>query len=186
MDDIIRELKEQNERIVVYLREELKTIRTGRATPALLEGLVVDAYQGQAKLKLPEIASITTEGPLTLVVAPFDPSIVGDIEKAILTSALGLSPQTQGTRILIHIPMLSEEQREKFIKLVGQKVEEKRNSLRSNREEARKRIKVKFEASQITEDDRFRKDKEIDDITQKYTEDIQVLKTRKEEEIRKI
>ena len=108
----LQDFKQQLSLTATALTEDLKTIRTGRANPIIVEQLVVDAYGGSTKLKLMELATITTEGPAALVIVPFDPSTVPDIEKAILKSPLGLSPQVQGTRIIIRIPPLSEEQRE--------------------------------------------------------------------------
>jgi len=186
MDSIFQEFKTTVDKTISYLREDLKTIRTGKASPALLEGLVVTTYGGQTQLRLPELATISTEGPLTLIVSPYDQSTLPDIEKAVLTSNLGLSPATQGTRILITIPPLSQEQREKFIKVVGQKIEEKKNAIRGARDDARRKIKASEENGEISEDERFRKEKEVDEQTQKYMEDIQDLKERKEAEIRQI
>jgi len=173
-------------KVIENLKEDLKSIRTGRANPALIENLIVETYGGQTKLRLLELASIMTEGPITLIIQPFDPSTIADIEKAILRSPLGLSPAVQGNRILIRIPTLSEEQREKMVKLIGQKIEEKKVNIRNLRDEERKKIKTDLEKKNITEDDKFRQEKEIDTITQGYMTDIQTVKENKEEEIREV
>lgn len=175
--------KQQLASTVSALKEDLKTIRTGRANPVIVEQLTVEAYGGSAKLKVMELASITTEGSAAVVIIPFDPSTVPDIEKAILKSPLGLTPQTQGTRIVIRIPPLSEEQRDKYAKLVGQKVEEKRNVIRNHRDDIRKKVKVSFDEKNLTEDDKFRLEKEIDTLTQKVNEELVVVKDAKEKEI---
>lgn len=174
------------DKVIAALKEDLKTIRTGRASPALVENLVIETYGGQTKLKLVELASIVTEGASTLVVQPFDPTTTVDIEKAILKSPLGLSPAVQGNRLLIRIPALSQEQREKMIKLVGQKIEEKKVHIRNLRDEERKKIKSEFEAKTITEDDKYRIEKDIDSQTQNYMTDIQAIKDNKEAEIREV
>lgn len=168
------------------LTEDLKTIRTGRANPIIIEQLVVEAYGGSTKLKLMELATITNEGPAALVIVPFDPSTVPDIEKAILKSPLGLSPQVQGTRLIIRIPPLSEEQREKYVKLVNQKIEEKRNIVRNHRDDVRKKIKTQFDEKTMTEDEKYRTEKEIDTITQKANSQLLEIKEAKEREIREI
>lgn len=168
------------------LTEDLKTIRTGRANPIIVEQLVVDAYGGSTKLKLMEMATITTEGPAALVIVPFDPSTVPDIEKAILKSPLGLSPQVQGTRLIIRVPPLSEEQREKYVKLVNQKIEEKRNIVRNHRDDVRKKIKAQFDDKAMTEDEKYRLEKEVDTITQKANSQLLEIKEAKEREIREI
>jgi len=109
--DIVTQFKQSAQKTIAALKEELKSIRTGRATPALVENLQITTYNGTTTLKLKEIASISTEGPQTLVIAPYDATTVGDIEKGILSSAMGLTPASQGTRILVKIPPLSQEQK---------------------------------------------------------------------------
>ncbi len=182
----LSDFKTQLSLTATALTEDLKTIRTGRANPVIVEQLVVDAYGGSTKLKLMELSTITTEGPAALVISPFDPSTVPDIEKAILKSPLGLSPQVQGTRIMIRIPPLSEEQREKYVKLVNQKIEEKRNIVRNHRDDVRKKIKTQFDEKTMTEDEKYRTEKEIDIITQKANSQLLEIKEAKEREIREI
>jgi ribosome recycling factor len=168
------------------LIEDLKSIRTGRANPVIVEQLVVDAYGGSTKLKLMEMATITTEGPAALIITPFDPSTVPDIEKAVLKSPLGLSPQPQGVRVIIRVPPLSEEQREKYVKLLNQKVEEKRNIIRTHRDDVRKKIKARFDEKVMTEDEKYRLEKEIDNITQNINSQLLEIKEAKEREIREV
>ncbi|MBI4973770.1 ribosome recycling factor [Candidatus Roizmanbacteria bacterium] len=182
----LSDFKQQLSLTATALTEDLKTIRTGRANPIIIEQLVVDAYGGSTKLKLMEMATITTEGPAALVIVPFDPSAIPDIEKAILKSPLGLSPQVQGTRLIIRVPPLSEEQREKYVKLVNQKIEEKRNIVRNHRDDVRKKIKTQFDEKTMTEDEKYRMEKEIDLITQKANTQLLEIKEAKEKEIREI
>jgi len=169
-----------------HLKEQLKTIRTGRANPSMIEDLTVETYGGSTLLKLKELSTIVSEGPSTLIIAPFDPSTISDIEKAILKSPLGLTPATQGSRITLRIPAMSQEQREKYIKLVGQMIEEKRVVSRNHRDDVRKKIKEAFDKKNLTEDEKFRTEKEIDSISQKTMEEIQNLKDLKEIEIKQI
>jgi len=183
MDPLISGFNNSLQNIVIRLKEDLKTVRTGRANPVMLENLIVEAYGGQSKLKMMEVATITTEGPSIILIQPFDPSTVQDIEKAILKSPLGFSPQVQGTRLLIKVPPLSEEQRLKFTKLIGQIIEEKKSIIRNERDNVRKTIKSQFENKDLTEDGKFRLEKEIDNITQKFTSEIQQIKESKEKEI---
>ncbi|MBI4004577.1 ribosome recycling factor, partial [Candidatus Roizmanbacteria bacterium] len=93
--------KSQIDRSLAALKEELKSIRTGRANPSVLENIVVETYGGQTKLRLMELSSIMTDDPVTLTVSPYDPSTLTDIERAILKSPLGLNPQLQGNRIVV-------------------------------------------------------------------------------------
>lgn len=186
MDPVISEFQQNSEKSILYLKEDLKSIRTGRASPSLVENLIVETYGGQAKLKLYELASLSTEGPTTLIITPFDPSVIADVEKAILKSPLGISPQTQGSRILLRLPSMSADQRVKLTKLVGQKVEEKKVVVRGFRDGARKIIKLSFEKKETTEDNKFRLEKEIDNLTQKQMEELDKVKNNKEREISEI
>lgn len=184
--DLVSEYKNIVQKAISHLKEDLKSIRTGRATPAILENLQIETYGGTTKMSLSSLATITTQGPAALQVTPFDQSIIQDIEKAILTSPLGLSPKVQGTMILATVPPLSEEQREKFVKIVGQKIEEKKNIVRGARDDVRRKIKNKLENKEITEDEKFRYEKEVENVTSQSMDEIQSIKDKKEEEIRQV
>lgn len=186
MNPHITEFSQNLQKTVSALKEDLKSIRTGRANPSMVEEIPIEAYGGQSKMRLLELATIITEGPSLLVIMPFDPSTIPDIERGILKSPMGFSPQTQGTKINIRIPPLSQEQREKYIKLVGQKVEERKVMARNLRDDVRKKIKTGFEAKEITEDEKYRLEKEIDSLIQKSSEEFTTLKEKKEQEIREV
>jgi len=184
MENFTLEFTQLINKTIESLKEEIKSVRTGRATPALVENLIIETYGGQTKLRLTELSTITTEGSNGLIIVPFDSSIIQDIEKSILKSSLGYTPQVQGTRIIVKIPFLSQEQREKLIKLINEQAEEKKNIIRSHRDNIRKKIKSAFEKKEITEDDKFRIEKEIDNISQNKIQDVQKIKEVKEKEIR--
>ncbi len=186
MNPIVEEFKKKSSDSIIRLKDELKSIRTGRSNPAVLEDIVVEAYGGQSKLKLQELATIMTEGPSQLVVSAYDPLTIQDIEKAILKSPLGFSPITQGTRIIIRVPPLSQEQRTKLTKIINQKVEEVKEIIRSHRDESRKKIKHQAEAEEITKDDRFRIEKDIDTATTKINEELKTIKEKKDAEIMEV
>ncbi len=186
MELIVTDFKQLSEKALNLLKEDLKSIRTGKSNPAFIENLMVETYGGQAKLKLRELATIMTEGPAALSVTPFDPAVLSDIEKAILKSSLGISPVIQANRIIAKIPPLSQEQREKFAKLINQKAEEKKNDVRNYRDDARKKTKQLFESKEISEDEKFRLEKEIDIMTQKLMEELQKIRENKEKEILEI
>lgn len=168
---------------VLQTKEAVFTIRTGKVSPSLVENIMVEAYQGQSKLKLMELASIITSRPSTLLVTPFDPTVIPDIEKAIISSPLNLSPRVEKEKIYIQVPPLTEEQRQKFLKLICQKVEEGRENIRIVRDEIRKKVKIAYEADELTEDDKYRIEKQIDETTQIYNSQLEDLKKRKEKEI---
>lgn len=184
--DPLANFSQEASQAINNLKENIKSLRTGRASPSLAENLIVEAYGGQTKLKLMELSTITTEGPQALSIIPFDPSVLADIEKAVLKSPLGISPIVQGNRLLLRFPPLSQEQREKILKLVNQVVEEKKQTIRGFRDEARKTIKTGFEKKEITEDKKFRLEKEIDNLTQKYMEEIETIKKNKSREVMEI
>ena len=183
---IIKNFTQQANKALEYLKDDLKAIRTGKSNPALLENLIIEAYGGQSKLRLTELATIISEGPSALSVTPFDPSTLADIEKAKLKSALGISPAVQGNRIIARIPPLSQEQREKYSKLVSQKTEEEKNVIRGFRDEARKKIKQQFEAKEIREDEKFKFEKDIDAASQKIMDELHLIRDNKEKEIMEI
>lgn len=184
--DIVEQFKQNSQKIALALKEDLKSIRTGRATPALVENIQIVTYGGTTTLRLRDVATITTEGPQMLVIVPFDMSTIGDIEKGILNSSTGLTPATQGTRVMIKIPPLSQEQRDKFIKLANQKVEDKRVQIRGQRDDARRKIKSQFEAKTIAEDAKFRLEKDVDAASSDIMKEIDAIKESKEKEIREI
>lgn len=184
MDPFISDFKTTTQEAILTAQEELKGIRTGRANAGMIENLPIEAYG--SKMKLKEIATITTEGSAALVVVPFDPSTVSDIEKGILSSPLGFSPKTEGNKMYIRIPPLSEEQRIKYTKLAGQIVEDIKNMVRREREEVRKKVKRMFDAKEMTEDEKFRLEKEVDTITTNITNELQSLREKKEKEIMEV
>ncbi len=186
MNDILSQFKTTIQTITQGLKDELKGIRTGRANPGMIENIQVDTYNGTMKLKLLELATITNDGSSALMILAFDPSTVADIERAIQASPLGINPQTEGTKIILRIPPLSQEQRVKYVKLASQLIEETKNKIRFARDEARKKIKRLEDEKSITEDDRYRSEKEIDQMTATSSEELQTIKSHKEKEIMEV
>lgn len=184
--DIVSTFNQQAAKTVLSLKEDLKSIRTGRASPSLVENLSVETYGGQSKMRLLELATIVTEGSSSISISPYDPSVIQDIEKAILKSPLGLTPSSQGTKIIIRIPSLNTEQREKYIKVVKEKIEEKKVTIRNHRDDSRRIIKNAFEKKEMSEDEKYRLEKEIDLQSTKVMEGINKIKESKENEIREV
>lgn len=179
----LNNFKTQLNQSVVRTQDNLATIRTGRATGALVENIMVNTYGGQANLKVIELATITNEGPQTLLVTPFDPSVTGDLEKALRESSLGFSVSVSGNQIRAKTPPLTEEQRQKYTKLVSQFSEEGREAIRRARDEIRKKLKDEFDNKEISEDQKYRLEDEIDKAAKEFTEKIEELKKRKEQEV---
>jgi ribosome recycling factor len=179
----LQEFRSSLEDVLTYTRDNLASIRTGRASPALVENISVTTYGGQATLKVIELATITTSGPQEILVSPFDQSTLQDIEKAIRDSSLGFSVSVSGTQIRAKTPPLSQEQREKYVKLVTQFAEEGRETLRHERDEIRKKVKTTFEAKELSEDEKRRAETDIDKVAKEYTDKIDEMKGRKEQEV---
>lgn len=182
----LADFKSKLNREIDKKRDELLVIKTGKASPALIEGLIVETYNATMKLKLVELASIATEGPSGLVILPFDPSTVTDIEKAILSSPLNLTPRVDGKDIHIKIPALTQEQRMRLIKTVSQKIEEGREQVRFARDEIRKKIRAAAESKFISEDVKFKLEKEVDKIAQEMQAHLEQLKQKKEKEMMEV
>lgn len=175
--------RSQLSQVVSRTQDNLTTIRTGRATSALVENIMVNTYGGQANLKVIELSTITNEGPQTLLVTPFDPSVTADLEKALRESSLGFSVSVSSNQIRAKTPPLTEEQRQKYTKLVSQFSEEGREAIRRVRDEIRKKLKEEFDNKQIGEDQKYRSEDEIDKIAKDFSEKIEELKKRKEQEV---
>jgi len=171
---------------VRMLQEDLATIRTGRATPALVENVVVSSYEGTQRLRIKEMATITTEGPRTLIISPFDPTVIRDIEKGINAANLGFTAATDGSIIRINIPSLTEERRQQYIKLAHTKLEGGRVMVRQIRHEMMASLKRQFEAKEISEDDKKRLEKELQHLTDEMMAEIEVLREKKEKELQDI
>lgn len=168
------------------LHDDLGTIRTGRATPALVENILVSVYEGTQHLKIKELATITTEGPKNLLIAPFDPSIVVEMEKGLNSANLGFTASTDSNVIRINLPPLTSERRDEFIKLAHTKIEGGRIMVRQIRHEAMTDTKKAFEAKTISEDDKKRFEKEVQTLTDEIMAEIELLREKKEQELREV
>lgn len=164
-----------------FLKKELSHIRTGKASPALIEGVKVDYYGSQTPLQ--QLANISTPEPRMLVVSPYDKSTMQNIEKAIMAAGLGLNPSNDGDRILIPLPMLTEERRKDLVKKTKEIGEQARVSIRNARRNANDEIKKTVEKESLPEDSRFEAEAEVQKLTDKHTAHVDEMLTHKEEEI---
>ncbi len=180
------EINDKIRKTFEFVKNEISTIRTGKASPSLVENIFIETYGGTAKLKMSELATIMTEGPSGILISPFDQSIIKDIEKGILSSPLGLTPRVDGKNIHIKLPAITEDQRKQFLKIINQKIEEGKVRLRGARDESRKKTKTESEAKNITEDQKFRIEKEIDKIIQNGNDQLEEIRVKKEKELMEI
>lgn len=174
------------QKVLEVLKADLATVRTGRATPSLVENIVVNAYGGAQKLKVLELATIVASDNQTLVITPFDNSIIGEIQKGIQEANVGLNPVLDGAVIRISIPALSEERRQQLIHLMRQKLEGGRIQARQVRHEAMSEVKKQYNDKTISEDELVRLEKEIQKETDSIIGEIDNLGKKKEEELLQI
>jgi ribosome recycling factor len=162
-------------------RGEFASIRTGRATPALLDRLHVEAYGAAVPLK--QVASVSVPDPRSLVITAFDRNTVGDIRKAIEKSDLGLTPNVDGNAIRLIIPPLNEERRKDLVKVVKKKAEDGKVAVRNVRHKLHDELKAELKDHKITEDDSKRQQDQLQKLTDKFVKEIDQLVAAKEKEI---
>lgn len=179
--EIIDKIKPELDRAVSYLEGEMAKIRTGRASPSLIEDIVVDCFDQKFPLK--QLAAISSPSPKQLVVQPWDKSYIEGIEKAISQSGMNLSPVVDKDVIRITLPQLSEDYRKDLIKILSEKQEEVRQSIRRHREKAWEDIQEKFKDGEIREDDKFRAKDELQKLIDEYNKKIEEIGERKKKEI---
>jgi ribosome recycling factor len=169
--------------ILELVSSDLATVRTGRATPALVEDVVVAVYGGTQKLKVVELGSITAPDSQTILIEPWDKSIIGEIRQGILAANIGLNPSIDGSLIRISLPPLTGEDREKYIKLLRTKLEQGKVMIRRVRSDAMHDIKKSFEDKSLSEDEKFASEKRLQEITDDFVAKIDSLGSAKEKEL---
>jgi ribosome recycling factor len=180
-EDVIKVLKERMNKTLDSLRRELNKVRTGRASISLLDGVRVEYYGSSTPLN--QVSSISTPESRLIIIQPWDSNVLGEIEKAILRSDLGLTPVNDGKVIRINIPMLTEERRKELVKVVARMVEDCKVSLRNERREANEKLKEQKKNKTISEDDFYRLQEEVQKTTDEWIKKSDDIKAAKEKEI---
>jgi ribosome recycling factor len=180
-DEILSDLREKMAKTGEALRKEFKRIRTGRASTALLDSIKVDCYDTQMPLE--QVASISVPESRLITIQPWDKSIIGEIEKSILKSELGLTPMNDGKIIRISIPPLTEERRKELAKLAKKMAEDSKIAVRNLRREANDMFKELKNEKEISEDEFFRFQEDVQKITNEFVKKIDEITTQKEKEI---
>ena len=175
------EVKKRMDAQLEFVRKELAGVRTGRASTGLLENVHVEAYG--ARMPLNQVATLSIPEPAMIVAQPFDPSLMGTIEKAIRTADLGLNPANDGKVIRIPIPALTEERRKELSRHVHKMAEEGRNHVRVVRRDANDKLKRMLKEHQISEDDEKRALDEVQKITDQHIHSIDELQKKKDQEL---
>lgn len=181
MNDIIKKHENEFVKTVQFFQEELKSLKTGRATPAIIENIPVEAYGVKTPLK--QLASIGVSDAKTLIIQPWDKNILKDIEKAVVQSNMGINPINDGQFIRLIMPQLTEENRKKLVVLIHEKAEKCKTTLRSLRDRVKDEIMEAEKNKEITEDDRYRYIKELNDFTGENNDQIKFLSEEKEQEL---
>lgn len=174
-------ISEEFQKPIIFLQEELATLRTGRATPALVEHIRVQAYNSTLPLK--EVASITVPEPQSLVVQPWDKSLLGPIERAIQESSLGIQPINDGQLIRLVMPQLTEERRRQLQKVVHQKSEEAKIAIRGLREKNMKAIKQQEHEKTMSEDQSKQEQKKLQEEIDLAIKEVETIAANKEQEV---
>lgn len=181
MESLIDNYKPELEKVLKNLEAELATLRVGRANPLMVENILVEAYG--TKMSLKQLASISVPEARTILIQPWDKSIIKNVEKAIIEANIGINPVNEGQQIRLTIPPLTEESRRELVKSVGEKMEKARIVIRQIRDQAREEIIKKERSKEITEDDKYELQKKLDELTKDYNEQIKGVGEKKEREI---
>jgi ribosome recycling factor len=186
IEPILQKAREHMKKAIEVTSGDLATIRSGRATPALVENIMIMAYGGSQKLRVMEMATITTMDAKTIVIAPYDPSTIAEIEKGIGTANSGLVPVVDGEIIRITIPPLSQERRLEYLKLAKAKLESGKVMVRQIRQEAMKDLRKSTDEKEISEDQQKFGEKQVQEMTDEMIADIEGMGERKETELMQV
>ena len=177
----IKEAEKIMQQSIDFLKGELSKIKTGRANTELVSDLKVECYGTMTPLQ--QLATITVPEPQMIVIQPYDKNVMGEIEKGIQASDLGLNPVNDGSVLRITIPPLTEERRKEIVSIMSQKLEEARISLRTAREKCWKEIKDFEDSGNISEDDKYIAQEELNKVIEKFNKEVEEIGSKKETEI---
>jgi ribosome recycling factor len=183
---VLTQTKEKMLKAVEVTKEDLSSIRSGRATPSLVENVVVAVYGGTARMKLMELSTITTMDSKTIVISPYDVSIISEIEHGLQEANIGMNPIVDGDVIRISIPQLTEERRREYIKLAKAKIEAGKIMLRQIRQDMMQQIKKLEDEKEIDEDQKKLGEKQIQETTDAMVNELDQLESKKEAELLQI
>lgn len=184
IDDLLKEIEARMKKAEEVLQGDLATIRTGRASPALVEKLRVNYYGTPTPLN--QLAAISVPEPRLMIIRPYDPTSLSEIEKAILKSDLGLTPLNDGKVIRLPIPRLTEERRQELVRVVGRRVEEARVAIRNCRRDGLQDLREMEKEKLISEDEHYRAREDMQKLTDKYVERVDEVGRAKEAEIKEV
>ena len=181
MDPLLQAHQEEFEKTIEFLKNDLGQIRTGRANPAMIEQIMVDAYGTQTPII--QLGSISVPEARSLVIAPWDKNLLREIEKALAAADLGVQPVNEGNQIRLNLPPMTEENRQEYIKVLHEKQEKARVGIRQVRDRIRDEIATKEKSGDLTEDDKYKLREELDKLAGEYNDKIKEIGEAKEKEI---
>jgi len=184
LNKIFQETEEEMKKALLELEQEFNTIRTGRATPSLIDNVMVEAYGARSPIK--QIASVSIPDARTIVIQPWDKGTLGAIEKALLAANLGFTPNNDGRMIRINLPTLTEDRRKEFVKLAKRMAEDARISVRNIRRKHKEEVKKLEKDRQIGEDEMYADIDKIQELTDKYIKKVDERLEKKEKEIMEV
>lgn len=184
--EIERDCSSKMSKAIDFLKQELRGIRTGRAHPGLIEHIKVNVTSYGSQMELRELATISVPEPSTLLVKPFDPGTLKDIEKGLQTSSLGVTPQSDGKAIRLPIPALSGERRQQLLQQVKKMAEAQKISIRNNRRDSNKAIETIEKAKTVSEDEAKDAKERIQKLTNKFEAEVDAVVTAKTKEIEEV
>ena len=184
MNELLKNTEEKMGKSIDALEREYKAVRAGRANAGVLDRVMVDYYGVPTPIQ--QMAAVSVPEARTLLIAPWDKSTLKDIEKAILTSEIGINPQNDGTSIRLNFPPLTEERRKEIVKDIRKKGEDAKVAVRNQRRDALDKLKSLKKSNAITEDDESNGEKKIQNLTDKFCKEIDEIASNKEKEIMEI
>lgn len=184
MEDLKKEVQKKMSGAIEALKNDFKRVRTGRANPGMLDGVMVDYYGTPTPVA--QVGNISVPDPQLIVIAPWEKNLLKEIEKAILRADLGMTPQNDGSTIRLPVPPLTEERRKDMVKQIGQLCEKAKVSIRNVRRDANDKLKKMEKAKEISQDDEKKSLAEIQNSTDDFTKQVAALFTEKEKELMSI
>jgi ribosome recycling factor len=181
LNDVYADSRDRMKKVIENLEREFKRVRTGRASVAVLDGIRLDYYGTPTPLN--QIATLTVPEPRSITIQPWDATVIGDVEKAILKSELGLTPMNDGKMVRINIPPLTEERRRDLVKVIRKMAEESKVALRNIRRDSNEMLKDLKKDKAISEDEQFRGQDEVQKITDEFIKQAEAVYAGKEKEI---
>lgn len=178
------QIRQKMQQVVESVRQDISGIRTGRAMPSLVEDIMVEAYGGASRLKVVELASITAPDPHSLLISPWDKQVLGEIRKAIELANIGLNPISTGEAIRINLPPLTTEDREKYVKLLKEKLEHGKIMIRQVRQDGMHDIKKAHGDNNLSDDEKVQQEKNLQKQVDEFVSQIDKIGEVKETELR--